>query len=437
MKKLLFLLAVTITFMTYANAQLFPQWGNLTPGKFKIGYKTIVKTDASRTYGSQPRVVQMYMWYPARSGTGTKASYGQYFKDVANDWGGNKNISENLGRMLKKDFRSGALNPSFAGEFSDEAFQKILETPIPVMVNATPETGKFPLVLHITSNGALHQSVMMEYLASHGYVVISISMYGSSPAFYGRGEAGAKGLHAMTEDLAFVIAQSRSVDFVDTAKTAAIGLMAQAGISLQMKEELLDAIVCLDCHTDQRLLRMLPYYDPKRLRIKMLQVLNSAFPVEVNYMLDSLIYSERFETKIEGLQHPDFYPFPRIAAPETARDHVKYELILRNTLLFLDYALQLKGTYQAGSSTTKKHDPAANTPTEAEFLQWLRYGQMQQVRHAWKQFGKDVAGQENFFSVVLFLARDKSEFAREAYEMYSSAYPNDSRLKMISQFLSP
>ena len=73
-------------------------------------------------------------------------------------------------------------------------------------------------------------------------------------------------------------------------------------------------------------------------------------------------------------------------------------------------------------------------PAKAEFLQWLRFGNMDQVRKVWKENGKAISGQENFFTVVLFLSRDKSRFAKEAYEIYSSAYPDDPRLKMISQF---
>ena len=53
---------------------------------------------------------------------------------------------------------------------------------------------------------------------------------------------------------------------------------------------------------------------------------------------------------------------------------------------------------------------------------------------AWKKYGKEIAGQENFFSVALFLARDKAGYAREVFDMYSSVYSSDTRLKMISQF---
>ena len=119
------------------------------------------------------------------------------------------------------------------------------------------------------------------------------------------------------------------------------------------------------------------------------------------------------------------------------KNHVMYEHILRNTLSFLEYALQGRGVYNGNEAMTRRYNAAVIMPTEAEFLEWLRFGQMQKVRQAWRQYGKEITGKENFFSVVLFLARDKSLYAKEAFEMYSSAYADDPRLKMISQFLDP
>ena len=118
-------------------------------------------------------------------------------------------------------------------------------------------------------------------------------------------------------------------------------MMAQAGISLQMKEELVDAVVCLDCFADGPMLSTLPYYNPRRVRLKILQITNNAFSKMNRYLLDSLIYAERFEVQVEGLQHPDFYPFPRIASSANAKEQVMHDIILRNTLLFLDYVFFL------------------------------------------------------------------------------------------------
>ena len=100
----------------------------------------------------------------------------------------------------------------------------------------------------------------------------------------------------------------------------------------------------------------------------------------------------------------------------------------------MDHALKGKKSFDAVNASVKVTQSLPVKPTEAEFLGWLRYGNMDLVRVAWKQYGKAISGAENLFSVVLFLARDKSLYAKEAYELYSTAYPNDPRLKMISQF---
>ena len=164
------------------------QWGDLQPGPHGVGYRTLHVRDVQRRYFDKPRFLQIYMWYPAAASTrGRYMPYGRYLEDAAVDWGESPERVAGLAGRLRTEFRSGALNPSFPGELSESALAALLATPTRVVRDAPPAPDRFPVLLHAHMQGALHQSVMLEYLASHGYVVLSISTYNSAPAYYGRG----------------------------------------------------------------------------------------------------------------------------------------------------------------------------------------------------------------------------------------------------------
>ena len=130
-------------------AQNSPQWGNLKPGTYSIGYTTIRAIDYSRSYFKAGRPLQIYVWYPAAVKSHKNAlKFGAYFNDAAYDWGDDTQYIAYLTKYFNKGFISGTINPSFPGELSEQQFKAILETPIPVVRNAVPAAGKFPILLH-------------------------------------------------------------------------------------------------------------------------------------------------------------------------------------------------------------------------------------------------------------------------------------------------
>lgn len=438
-----FFSVLVFAFVSTVSAQKAPQWGNLVQGPFAIGYKTILLNDDTRHYLDNGRPIQVYVWYPASIKTGEKQmNYGAYFDDIGHDWGNDPNTVTKLKNEIVSDFKIGSLGPSFPAGMADTTFQKILETPIPVYHNALPAQGKFPVLLHAHANGLLHQSLMMEYLASYGYVVMSISMYGTSPAFYGRGEDGNEALLDLTQDLALVLAQAKKLPFADTDKAAVIGILAQAGLSLQMKEMPLKAIACLDCTWNVPEIKKLPYYDTKKIRIPVLEVVNTDFVAQQYSYLDSLVYAERFIGRYHVFPYADFYPFPKIARPAESHGFSNYEYMLVLTVKFLEAVFKTDDnaktfrtnpgadkSWPAGYLFMRKKEALPPIPLESEFLSWLRYGEMAKVNEAWKNFGPSIFTKpDNLFFVTMFLVRDKEPQALDAIKIYSEAFPGDVRI---------
>lgn len=431
-------LGSALVLLSTASAGASPQWGSLQPGPHAVGYRTLRVRDTARRYFDEPRPVQVYVWYPAAASDGPYMPYGRYLDDAAFDWGDDPGRVEDLGRRTRAEFKSGALNPSFPGAMSDDAFAAILETPTRVVREASPAAGRFPVLLHAHMQGALHQSVLLEYLASHGFVVLSISTYNSAPAFYGRGDETVDALLNLAEDFGLALTQARAMPHADTDRAAAIGMLAHGGMALQMKAEPLRAIACVECLGYADRLQQLPFYDTRRLRVPMLEVINSTYDGadtgQHHSYLERFVSATRCVARAKGVSHSDFYPFPKIARPGTS--HPRFDAVAHLLLQFLKASLgedpdareYLRRSGPVAAMPTDflrvRELPASPpTPTEAEFLGWLRYGRMAQARAAWSTHGAALVSRSRMFTTVLFLARDREPHAAEAVAMFRNAFP--------------
>ena len=449
MDRLLVIILLSLSTST-AFSQNPLQWGNLKPGSYAVGYKAIQTLDYSRNYIGGHKPVQIYMWYPCEKDNSNQMTFEQYIKDAVNDLGDSNIYAHHIKSKIVEEFKNGQLNPSFGASLSNEDFRKITNTSVPVTLHGKPMRGRFPLLLHIHANGALHQSLMMEYLASYGYVVVSISMYNTTPAHYGRGEEGSNAMLSQVEDLAFLISEARKFDFIDHKKMAMIGMVSQAGLALQMKENLLSAIACLDCQLNERTMEQLPFYSAKNVNIPFLHLVNTQFQKQENNYLDSLKYSERYLYRFKNFPHSDFYPFPKIAKPEESKTYINYEFVLQSTLHFLNAFLKndeqekqilinpsLDSNYPHGYVTVTKLAAEKPLMRESEFLTSLRYGQIEAAQKEWNEHPeiKRNLSNENFFSVVLFLCRDGEPHAFDALKMYSSVYGHEAKIEMLYKLL--
>lgn len=449
MLKFLCILLVLVTWPV--AGQLSRQWGNLKEGSYRVGYMTMMGKDFSRKYLPSYKPLQLFIWYPTRDIRSSTMQFGEYVEDATADFNQDPFYTSLLSGNLKEEFKNGSLNPSFNGTFTDGDFEKILNTPVAAIRNALPAPGQFPLILHTHANGVLHQSILPEYLASHGFVVVSFSMYNTAPVHYGRGEEGAAALLSYTDDLGFAFSKARQLSFVDGEKTAMIGMLAQVGLAYQFREPMLDAIACLDCpaNWNWQAMHQLPFYDIRKIRIPILEVINSQVPEQRHTFLDSLPYSQRYIVRNTNLPHADFYPFPKIANPEDSRKFMNYEHISEMVRMFLSSELHgddaampglqelVNGKFGGENKMSMKMVPASTAIlTENEFLTALRFGNLVEVKSALSDPGYIKSmNAANVFSVVLFLGRDGAPHAFDAISIYSGAYPEDQRTGFLYRLL--
>src|SRR5574341_1039713 len=261
-------------------AQTFAQWCDLKSGAYAVGFKTEYKYDYSRTYKpkqdyegkpvleERARPMQISLWYPAKTAKNAKyLLYEEYVHLIAKEQSFGAFTAEDKQRG-RNVFRS---SPQVR-QVSDADFNKLVQTPTAAINDATPAEGRFPLILVAQGFNmwSLSNSVMCEYLASHGYVVAtgpSMGMTTRQLSFDGIG------VETQLRDLEFIIAFARDLPYVDRDKLAAIGF-SFGGLPiavLAMRNTDVDALISLDSAIgftqSLSLLMQSPYYDPAKIRI--------------------------------------------------------------------------------------------------------------------------------------------------------------------------
>jgi len=441
-----------LTFSAYSQNR--PQWNDIPAGTYDIGFRVLQTYDYSRGYWPKKdfrgheasretaRPLQIYIWYPAETGKGGSSMiFGDYIDLTAEELE-LKPATDEQKIEARDRLRKGPLNPYFAAGLDESAFQKILETPVPAVRNAPQAEGVYPLI--IFPGGPMGQSVLMEYLASHGYVVVSFPLLGTHPAWYGRGEGTIEWYQSIADDIGFVYGKMKEFPQADLSQVAVIGMFAPSGILFQAQHMQLDAIASLD-GLNMDAIKEAPGFNPNAIRIPVLDM-PSVNNARRRTIVDSMVFSPRYLVKLENVQHREFYQFRRIAHPEDSHTDTTYKIIARYTKAFLDATL--KGDRDAvqflqsnpediGAPPNfiqlQKVDAAADVPTEDEFLLMIRNGRIAEAREIFEQVKLKVphyklCSENSLRSFAIFYRRDHgSEASVELFRLWTDMFPTSWR----------
>lgn len=314
-------LLVGLLFLTpsAAEGQSPPLWGDLQPGPYGVGFRVLYRYDPSRSWrptdskiagGSLGRPVRISVWYPACLPTGTPLPFGRYVH-----YSGGEKVFEEVNQALgERDATS--LRRVLKEE---EAFRKLLGTPTAAAGAATAAAGRFPVVVYASglNDVAPSGSVLGEYLASRGFVVVTVPQLGSD---YGRFSLGINPIDLETQvrDLEFAAATVRELSFVDCERLATAGhsMGGVAALVFQMRHPEVRAVVGLDASYGSRehksTLTGSPYNRPNRMRVPLLD-LRRADPQTDLSALSGFVFSDRYLGEFPGVAHADFTTFAMIA----------------------------------------------------------------------------------------------------------------------------
>lgn len=322
-------------------------WGRLRPGPHPVGYTARAEIDATRPGDAAGRrAVDVRLWYPADPSAATPAmEYAAYLSPgdgPARESATVRDLAERTLTLLREDLLDDA----------DDALQSLLGTPTAARRDAHPAAGPHPLVVYAggLNSGAEENSVLAEYLASHGFVVAAVVSAGEG---WMNASPDAVSVDLARGDLALARTAARSWLGAEPAATAAAGfsLGAVAAIGWRMRQPAVDAVVALDpsfCVARHHALPAAdPFWSPARARAPML-VLHAEYHDTDLAVVESLVHAERHVERMPGMRHVDFTAYAAVldefgasgGTPASAAGRRGYERACRRVRAFLDARLR-------------------------------------------------------------------------------------------------
>ena len=434
---------VLFGFLTNANANVLS--GNLQKGNYDVGFKSFHTFDYSRAYkGKQGRPIQIAVWYPTTA-KAPKMSFAEYVELYLTEEDFMKPTEkmrlDNLATWTRE--LAGRADPQVNGN-------KILQAKTFAVKNAVTAKGTFPVIIYgAGSQGeAFENSVLCEFLASHGYFVLASPAVG---VFNHQTTLDAVGLEAQARDMEFLIAQSKSFPEADLSKLGVMG-WSWGGLSamlLQMRNPNVDAVVSLDgaIAMHENKLKQTAFSNPDLIRAPIMFMSARNLTPRVKSFIEKVNYSNSFLLDFSEVAHNDFSSYNFIArnfnfSPTDLEKKKKraYEIVCQYVLRFFD--AQLKGDKTGKefleqdsadkdllSITRKTSLPLP--PSQEEFFAIVREKGFDQANKIYRKVKSLDANYQIFEAWEITVLADelfkagRADDALKSAQLRIEAYPND------------
>jgi dienelactone hydrolase len=355
-----------------------PLWGDLEPGPYAVGFRQIPRYDYSRVHrpavdlegrprpGERARPIRVSVWYPAERSSAAPLTWGDYAAMVAGE--------EKLGPLDAADFRRGdeaVFRFPLFRDLTPEQRARLAKIPSAAVRDAAPASGRFPVVLYSLGSAFLAHATP-EYLASHGYVVVTAprvgAVWGLPPDIGDRDD-----LLAKVRDTDFLVQTAAELPFADVHALSAIGFSAGGrwALSEAMQNPDVRAVVSLDTvmlfqDPAEQAWKTLPFFDLERVRIPVLHVIRRVWvPREDPALWEGMKYADRTTAVFEDarLDHLDFQGAGWAIELAGSRPELStqvaavYSLWSRWTLAFLDLHVRKDAKARASLEALEKSMP--------------------------------------------------------------------------------
>jgi len=327
---------------------------NLSNGEYAVGFKHYTKIDRTRTYQvknefnnqSIHRPIPISIWYPANIQNAnteplTVLNYLEILKEEE-EW-------ENLPNAYLLDW--------FPYLWNTPENQSRLPEKTTAYANALMLEGKFPVVLYTPSYQAssIENFAMVEYLASHGFIVIASPSRGTDTRELEGGTV--KDMETQSRDVEFLLNEIHRYETVDLDHIALMGF-SFGGLSnalTVMKNQNIKALISLDGTERYRydVLEASPYFNLDQLDIPYVHFAQKEIPKavleedkipeELNYtfqLYDSLKYSKAYRYRFHDLSHAYFSSYGVLFGNRDQRQDKSDDQIMASYKLLSEHVLQ-------------------------------------------------------------------------------------------------
>lgn len=381
-----------------------PFWAGLRAGAYSVGFKSYWTRDATRAFGEShletdgyadrdpSRPIRINVWYPSRAG-GSSMRFGDYIGSAHTPG------FEGMEKLVATE-DLGADGKGVRGLVaSDTAFARILRTRVAAHRDARIAKGKFPVVVYSLGQGDYTQEnvPLCEYLASHGYIVLSVPQLGTSPRRTVMFIHDPPSYDAQVRDLAFALATVlHDTPQADPGRVGATG-MSMGGVYALLLAMRYDGMIRTVVGLDPSFMGPgesfaykyyeAPEFDRARFRGELLALFRDDERQRAP-IVDSLRFANRTLVSIPHTIHVDFNGFPAYTAQAPAEQVDTFAMARRSQLTaarnfvaiseyvrcFLDATLARRESHAscpqiAGSDTESL--PREAGPTEEELYDTL------------------------------------------------------------------
>ena len=463
LKAALLLLLIAIA-SSHTKAQTPASRGGLKSGSYPVGFRFIYKYDPSRGWKAREdangyaqsegrgRPVRISVWYPATVRT---SAPGMSYRDYMPATGENSVFAE-LNRLLEK--RDAAnLRASLTGA----EFNSLMMTRMAAVQNATPQKGAFPLIVYSAglNNSSQDNVVLCEYLASHGYVVITVPQLGTTSLDVNLKLRSALDVETQALDLQYAIGVMHDFPNLDRRRLGVIGYSVGGVVALNLVMRSTDVAVLVTLDPTFGVTPYInlatgsPYYAPTNLRVPWMYMYRVEQATSLA-VFDALKYSKRYRLELTGMLHQDFSSLPMFATQsaatptrtlETARRG--YQTVCRHILNFFNAylkrdarALEFINRSPRGDGAVENiakfeiHNAIQPPPTEERFL---RVVEQEGFEHALKLYHESRARaprrpvfSESFLNQLGYRLVNQKRLAQaiEIFKLNVEAYPSSANV---------
>jgi hypothetical protein len=368
-----------VLFAALAQAQDPLLRGTLERGPYPAGFRSSVALDESRNYDGNARPIFLAVWYPASNTSGPGIAYSRYLRIP--DAAAHPSFRKRLEAFIRDVVSDDLFHKTEAALTDREraAFDTLLATGTGSHPDAMPAQGRFPVVIYHSGAGGSYEdnSVLFEYLASHGYVVVSSAFQSPFPDFIGNNVGG---IERSGPDLDFIVQQSRTWPYADGVAIAAIGHSAGAQVLLEWIGSptcAARAFVSLDTtleYTPENFQGHRALRDAMRRltppRIAVLLFAQARRKPRFSTFDSYLREAPRYEAAVAGFSHNDFLTHGYVGralmqTPDAETVRRSYEEVCRTIRIFLDAwmksnrdAARLLEQSASSSPVSIRHRPA-------------------------------------------------------------------------------
>ena len=355
-------------------------------GSHPVGFRVVQQYDYTRSYkrvdtegnlitGERARPVQTLIWYPAQAAPDAKPMlFGRYLDLMPNEDNFTPLSAQQLAVELKALLQANYISKNYERERVQvtKAFE-----------DARPQSGPFPVVIYAPSlsASAFENSDLCEYLASHGFIVLSSPSLG----MHSHGMTlDLEGIEAQVGDIEFLIGYLRTIPQADPTHIAVAGWSwgGMTNVFAAMQDSRIQALVSLDGGFRYQPARMkegetVGLIDPNKLTVPLLYIssqpytleelnqLNSNLKIDNAYnFLNELKYNDTYLVQTSQMIHPGFSSlFIRFREDQYFTDYTAAEFS-ENYSWTARYVLQFLQAYLNNDAAARqflKNEPEKNS----------------------------------------------------------------------------